>query len=311
MSDTALVTGGAGFIGGHLVERLLGEGLEVRVLDDLSTGLWSNLSAVQNHIEFIKGDIRDASLCRQAANGSRWIFHEAALGSVPRSVKDPIHTTEVNLSGTLNMLEAARIAGAERFIFAASSSAYGDTETLPKVETMNPRPLSPYAASKVACEHYCRAYWQSYRLPTIALRYFNVFGPRQRADGPYAAVIPRFFEAMLNNQQAKIYGDGSQSRDFTFVQNAVNANLLAARAQDETCGRVFNIATGVRASIRQIFEVIADLLDKDIEPIYAEDRVGDIKHSLADITQARSWLRYEPEINLKEGLKRVAATVAT
>ena len=310
MGDRVLVTGGAGFIGGHLVERLLVDGFAVRVLDDVSTGQMSNLDAVADDIELIKADIRDAEQCCRAADGARWIFHQAAMGSVPRSVKEPVTSTQVNVMGTLNVLESARACGAERLIFAASSSAYGDTETLPKTETMVPRPLSPYAASKVACEHYCCAYWYSYSLPTVCLRYFNVFGPRQRPDGPYAAVIPRFFDMLSRDQRPTIFGDGQQTRDFTFVANALEANMLAAAAPKEAFGRVFNVATGVGISIRKLHDTVADLLGKELEPILAEPRAGDIRHSRADISLARSVLRYEPRIDLAEGLARMAATLA-
>ena len=310
MGDRAVVTGGAGFIGSHLVDRLLLEGADVVVLDDLSTGLESNLEHVKNDIELVVGDIRDDQLCAKVTNGARWVFHQAALGSVPRSVEDPRTTHEVNATGTLNMLLAARDAGAERFVFAASSAAYGDTPTLPKVETMRPNPMSPYAASKLTCESYCASFAKVYQLPTVSLRYFNIFGPRQRPDGPYAAVIPLFFDRTKRDVPAIIFGDGEQTRDFTFVSNAVEANFLATRAPKEAFGKVLNVATGKRISVNTLYRTIAKLTDCALEPKYLPPRAGDVRDSVADISLAKELLGYTPEVDLATGLAETVAALA-
>jgi nucleoside-diphosphate-sugar epimerase len=304
-----LVTGGAGFIGSHLVDRLLQDGHEVTVLDDLSTGLEANFEAVRDDIELVVGDIRDPALCREHCRGVDWVFHLAALGSVPRSVEDPITTHEVNITGTLNVLMAARDAGVERVVFSASSAAYGDTEVLPKVEGMAPRPLSPYAVSKIAGEGYCSAFHAVYDLPTVSLRYFNIFGPRQRPDGPYAAVVPKFFDAVTQGQPPTIHGDGGQTRDFTFVSNAVDANLRAAKAGEPAFGRVVNVATGERVSVNRLYRTIAELVGSGLEPLYGPPRPGDVRDSLADVSLAGELLGYEPLVGLEEGLRRMWETL--
>lgn len=303
MGDRVLVTGGAGFIGSHLVDRLLADGHHVVVLDDFSTGLERNLAHVANDIEIVVGDIRDAGLCGRVAEGARWVFHQAALGSVPRSIDDPVTTHEVNITGILNMLMAARDGGAERFVFAASSAAYGDTPVLPKVETMPVHPMSPYAASKVAGECYCSVFSAVYGLPTVSLRYFNVFGPRQRPDGPYAAVIPIFIDRTHNGQEVVIFGDGGQTRDFTYVSNAVQANLLAATAPESAWGKVINVATGQRVSVNQLYTEIAKHTGCTLPAIHTEQRIGDVRDSLADVSRAEDLLGFTPGVLLEDGLR--------
>jgi nucleoside-diphosphate-sugar epimerase len=280
-------------------------GCEVRVLDDLSTGLRENLAHVADDVELVRGDIRDFDCCERVCEGVSWVFHQAALGSVPRSVEDPETTHAVNVTGTVNMLRAARSKGAERFVFAASSAAYGDTVTLPKVETMRPRPLSPYAASKLACEHYLASFNAVYDMATVSLRYFNIFGPRQRPDGPYAAVIPVFFDRLSNGVAPTIFGDGEQTRDFTFVDNAVEANILAAtNAKPEAYGQVLNVAVGERISLNLLYREIAALTGCDDDPVYTETRAGDVRDSLADISRIKDLLGYEVTVDLAEGLRR-------
>ena len=310
MGSRAVVTGGAGFIGSHLVDRLLREGADVVVLDDLSTGLEANLAHVRKDVELVVGDIRDSELCLKVTKGAQWVFHQAALGSVPRSVEDPRTTHEVNATGTLNMLMAAREAGAERFVFAASSAAYGNTPVLPKVETMRPNPLSPYAASKLTGEAYLASFAEVYGLPTVSLRYFNIFGPRQRPDGPYAAVIPLFIDRTKRNVPARIYGDGEQTRDFTFVSNAVGANILATRAPKEAFGKVMNVATAQRISVNTLYYTIAELTGCTLEPEYVPPRAGDVRDSLADISVARELMGYEPTVDLAAGLAETVEAFA-
>jgi UDP-glucose 4-epimerase len=306
MADLMLVTGGAGFIGSHLVDGLLERGFAVRVLDDFSTGRRANLEHVARDIELIEGDICDFDTCRGAARGARAVFHLAAQGSVPKSVADPFGSNANNVMGTLNMLEAAREQSVDRFVFAASSAAYGNTEVLPKTEAMRPQPLSPYAAQKVTGEHFCTAWWESYRLPTVSLRYFNIFGPRQRPDGPYAAVIPAFFAAVARHEPPLIHGDGGQTRDFTFVKNAVDANLQALDAGAAAFGRVFNVAGGERISINALFDAIAALRGTDLRPLHGPARVGDVRDSLADLTSASEILGYSPRIHWRDGLAQTA-----
>jgi UDP-glucose 4-epimerase len=298
-----LVTGGAGFIGSHLVRALLADGHRVRVLDDLSTGYRHNLAEVEAGIELIVGDIRDLSTVRRCMQGVEAVFHLAACASVPRSVADPQRAHEVNATGTLTLLLAARDAGIRRFIYSASSSAYGDTPALPKHEDLAPQPLSPYAASKLAGEHYCRCFAVCYGMQTVSLRYFNVFGPRQDPASPYAAAIPAFVSRMLRGQRPIIYGDGEQSRDFCHVDNVVHANLLALAAS-ELRGEVVNIACGQRISLNEIIRLLNRLLGTDLEPEYQPPRVGDVRHSLADLTAARRLLGYEPKVFFEEGLSR-------
>ncbi len=304
--STVLVTGGAGFIGSHLVRRLLAEGLQVRVLDDFSTGHERNLAEVADRIELIRGSICDAETANRAAEGVEAVFHLAARASVPRSVEQPRESNEVNVTGTLNMLLAARDGGARRFIYSASSSAYGDTPTLPKVESMTPCPQSPYAVSKLAGEHYCSCFARVYGLETISLRYFNVFGPRQDPDSPYAAVIPAFVSRMVRNQRPVVFGDGEQTRDFCYIDNVVQANYLAFSAP-RLSGEVVNIACGERTSLNRIIALINRALGKHIEPIYDQPRPGDVRDSLADISAARRVLGYEPLVLFAEGLERSIA----
>jgi len=299
----ALVTGGAGFIGGHLVERLLSDGWRVRVLDDFSSGRDSNLAAVAKDVEIVRGDVRDEDAVGRAVAGSEVVFHEAAVPSVPRSVAEPVRTNSVNVSGTLLLLESARQAGVRRVVYAASSSAYGDTPVLPKVETMPPNPMSPYALQKYAGEVYCRLYHELYGLETVALRYFNVYGPRQDPASEYAAVIPRFITACLEGEPPTIHGDGEQTRDFTMVADAVAANVLAADAAGAS-GSVCNVAAGDRTSLNVLFDNIAQLCGSSLKANHGPPREGDVRDSLASLDRARERLGYEPQVSLREGLYR-------
>jgi nucleoside-diphosphate-sugar epimerase len=303
---TFLVTGGAGFIGSNLVRALLDRGDRVRVLDNFSTGKEANLAGLEGAITLHRGDIRDAALTRAAAEGCDYILHQAALPSVPRSIAHPIETNEVNVMGTLNVLEAARAAGVKRVVYAASSSAYGETPTLPKVETMTPAPLSPYAAAKLAGEHALRVYHACYGLETVSLRYFNVFGPHQDPKSEYAAVIPRFITAGLTGGRPVIFGDGEQSRDFCFIANAVQANLLACTAEG-AAGKVFNVACGVRTTLLDVVATLGKVLGLDLRPIHEPARPGDIRHSLADISAARAVLGYTAPVSFEAGLERTVA----
>ena len=295
-----LVTGGAGFIGSHLVRALLHKGYEVRVLDNYSTGKQENIEALP--VEVLEGDVRDYFLVQHAVQDMDYVFHLAALASVGRSIRDPLTTHSVNETGTLTVLEGARKAGVKRVVYAASSSAYGNSPLLPKCETAKPAPASPYAVSKLTGEYYCQVYWETFDLPTACVRYFNVFGPRQDPQSEYAAVIPRFIDAALNGRQPVIYGDGKQSRDFTYVENAVQATILAA-STPQAAGQVINIACGERRSLLDVVELLEDLLADRIEPKFEPARAGDVKHSQADIELARLLLGYEPEVGFKEGLK--------
>ncbi|MFH1748400.1 MAG: SDR family oxidoreductase [Planctomycetota bacterium] len=298
-----LVTGGAGFIGSHLARGLLAQGHQVRVLDNLSTGHRANLAEIENDIELVVGDIRDPEIARKCTTGVEAVFHLAARASVPRSVAHPEQANDVNINGTLNLLLAARDAGAHRFINSASSSAYGDTPTLPKHEQMKPQPLSPYAVSKLAAENYCSCFASCYELETISLRYFNVFGARQDPKSEYAAVIPAFVTRMLRGESPIVFGDGAQSRDFCFVQNVVNANLLCLKA-DKLAGEVVNIACGERTTLNDIVELINQALGTSIAAEYQAPRVGDVLHSLAALTEAQRVIGYEPQIFFAEGLAR-------
>jgi len=301
-----LVTGGAGFIGSNIVEYLLANNAkEVRVIDNFLTGRKQNLKLFLKNpaFNFIEGDIRDKKSCEKACEGIDIITHQAALGSVPRSVKDPISNAEHNIFGFINMLEAARKFDVKRFVYASSSSVYGDEETLPKVEHRTGRPLSPYAVSKQTNELYARIYADLYGIEFIGLRYFNVFGPNQRPDGPYAAVIPLFIDKVKNGQEVFIHGDGMQTRDFTFVANAVQANVRAMlTSNDEALNEVYNIAYGENYSIMYLFNHICDILEKKSKPIHTKAREGDIRNSLADISKAEKLLNYQPTTSLKEGL---------
>ena len=297
-----LVTGGAGFIGSNLVRGLLEAGHSVRVLDNFATGKKENLSEIADRIELIEGDIRDPATCRSACADMEVVLHEAALGSVPRSVADPITSNAVNITGTVNMLWASKEAKVRRFVFAASSSAYGESPTLPKQEDMIAVPISPYAVTKLTCEHYCRVFYKSYGLKTLSLRYFNVFGPRQDPASQYAAVIPAFVAALLKDQQPVVFGDGEQTRDFTHVQNVISANMLAAEIPTAQ-GQVVNIACQQRISLNEILAILRELLGKDIPTKYADVRPGDVQDSLADIRRAKELLGYEPQIDFEQGLR--------
>lgn len=306
---TYLVTGGAGFIGSHLCHALLKAGQAVRVLDNFSTGKRENLAALpaDGRLEILEGDVAEAELCRRAVRGVEAVFHQAALGSVPKSILEPAPTHRANATGTLHMLEAARLEGVARFVFASSSSVYGDAPTLPKVETMPLNPLSPYAVSKAAGELYGQVYARLHRLPVCILRYFNVFGPRQDPDSQYAAVIPRFYSALLHNQPPEIYGDGQQTRDFTYVEDCVQANLACLEAPPQAFGQPINIAGGKQFSLLDLFEEIRRSVGSALAPQFAAPRPGDIKHSLASIDRARAWLRFSPRYTVSEGLSRCAA----
>jgi UDP-N-acetylglucosamine 4-epimerase len=303
-----LVTGGAGFIGSNLVEHLLSlpEVQLVRVLDNLCTGSVKNIEEFQNNerFEFIEGDIRSYDTCLSAVNGIDLISHQAALGSVPRSLKDPLTTNDVNITGTLNIFTAAKESSVKRVVYAASSSTYGDHPGLPKVEDRIGNPLSPYAVTKYVNELYARVFADAYGLDSIGLRYFNVFGPRQNPAGPYAAVIPLFINAILNNEPPTINGDGEHSRDFTFVANAVQANVLALTTNNqEALNQVYNIAFGERTTLNQLFGYLKEIAGSDLVPIYGTERKGDVKHSQADISRAANLLQYNPGVTIKEGLK--------
>ncbi len=298
-----LVTGGAGFIGSNLCKRLVAEGCFVRVLDNLLTGKRSNLATILDQIEFIEADMGDPEVARAAMQDIDVVFHEGALPSVPRSVDDPVSSHRHCVDATFALLVAARDARVKRFVYAASSSAYGDTPVSPKVETIRPDPLSPYAVGKLVGEYYCSVFARVYGLETICLRYFNVFGPQQDPASQYAAAIPAFITAILKNRPPTIYGDGEQSRDFTYIDNVVHANLLAARAA-KTAGQVVNVACGEAVTVNAIIGMINRLLGKEVKPNYVPPRAGDIKHSLADIAAARKLLGFEPVVPFREGLER-------
>ena len=298
-----LVTGGGGFIGSNLVDDLLARGARVRVLDNFATGRRENLDHCLDRIELIEGDIREGTTCEESCRGQRYVFHQAALGSVPRSMEDPATSLDVNTQGTANLLAGAQMAGVDRFIFASSSSVYGDSDRLPKKEGEEGAPLSPYAASKSLCEELAKTFSRCYGLKWVGLRYFNIYGPRQDPAGPYAAVIPRFFDAFLENKSPVIFGDGDQSRDFTYVADAVLANLLAAGAADEACDRAYNVAAGDRTNVNDLAELIRQAVGSDATPIHEPPRAGDVKHSLADLEDASSLLQYEAKTSLRDGLR--------
>jgi nucleoside-diphosphate-sugar epimerase len=298
-----LVTGGAGFIGSHVAERLLALGHEVRVLDNFATGRRGNLSAFADEIELVEGDIQSYERANKAVTGCEVVFHQAALPSVPRSIQDPLTSNATNVIGTLNILLAARDHDVRRVIYASSSSAYGRNPALPKHEALAPEPISPYATAKLAGEGYCRSFTIVYGLETVSLRYFNVFGPRQDPLSEYAAVVPRFITSLAAGRPPVIFGNGEQSRDFTYVENVVDANIRAINAAD-VAGRAINVACGERVTLNQLVAELQDLLGTSIDPAYAVPRSGDVKHSLADVTLARNLLGYEPRVNLREGLRR-------
>jgi UDP-N-acetylglucosamine/UDP-N-acetyl-alpha-D-glucosaminouronate 4-epimerase len=298
-----LVTGGAGFIGSHITERLVRDGHAVRVLDDFSSGKETNLDSFRKDIEIIHGDIRDADVVKRATKGVDIVFHEAALGSVPRSVMDPLTTHEVNMTGTLNVFLAARDSGVKRVVYASSSSVYGETPVLPKREDMTAQPLSPYALSKLVGEHYSSVFKQIYAFEIVSLRYFNIFGPRQDPESQYAAVVPRFITALLNGKAPVVYGDGLQSRDFTYVDNVVNANLLASEAEG-IAGRAFNVACGGRYTLLELLARLKEILGSDIEPVHEAARAGDVRDSQASIEAAEQGFGYRVSVDFDEGVRR-------
>jgi UDP-glucose 4-epimerase len=302
MSERVLVTGGAGFIGAHIVTRLVGHGAQVRVVDNLSTGNEQRLSPVRQSIEFIHGDLADGKTCDEAVNGVQYVLHQAAIPSVQRSIKDPLGSHRANVTATLNLLESCRKAGVRRVIYAASSSAYGDTTVLPKREDLPANPLSPYALQKLVGESYCKLYYELFGLETVALRYFNVFGPGQDPHSEYSAVIPRFINRLLAREALTVFGDGNQSRDFTYIDNVVDANLLALTAKNAP-GEVFNVGCGARFSLRHLIEKLEQILGTIARVDYLPARDGDVRDSLADIKKARNLLGYEPKISFEAGLR--------
>ena len=297
-----LVTGGAGFIGSNICRKLISQGCFVRVIDNLLTGKKSNLSDIINKIDFNEADMGDENIARTAMKDIDVVLHQGALPSVPKSIDNPAATHKHCVDATFTLLLAARDAGIKRFVYAASSSAYGDTLTLPKIETMPTAPLSPYAAAKLAGEYYCSVFYRSFGLETVSLRYFNVFGPYQDPTSLYAAAIPAFVTSILKDEPPTIYGDGEQSRDFTYIDNVVEANLLAAQTE-QTAGEVINIACGQRVTVNEIIDMINDLVGKNIKPIYVDSRPGDVKHSLADISLAQKLIGFKPNVSFREGLR--------
>jgi UDP-glucose 4-epimerase len=297
-----LVTGGAGFIGSHLAEELLRRGERVRIVDSLITGKRQNLAHLPE-AEFVHGDLADLDVARRAVEGIEYVLHQAAIPSVPRSVQDPITSNRANVDASLNVLVAARDAGVRRVVFAGSSSAYGDTPTLPKVETMPTAPLSPYALQKLVAEQYCQMFTRLYGLETVTIRYFNVFGPRQDPSSPYSGVISLFIRALVDGRRPTIYGDGGQTRDFTYIANVVDGVLRACQAPAAS-GEVINVATGGRISLNELFQVLKDLTGAGVEPTYEEVRAGDVRDSQADIEKARRLLGYEPIVRFEQGLEK-------
>jgi nucleoside-diphosphate-sugar epimerase len=304
LSGIVLVTGGAGFIGSHIASALAADGARVRILDDLSTGHRENIDEIGGDIDFIQGSVADEGLLNKVLEDVELVYHEAAIPSVPRSVEHPRQTHIASVDGTFSLLVAARDSGVRRVVYAASSSAYGDQPTLPKSEEMRPDPLSPYAVAKLVGEYYCRAFTRVYSLETVSLRYFNVFGPRQDPGSQYSGVVSRFISALLSNERPVIFGDGEQSRDFTYIDNVVFANMNAGSAK-EASGKVINVANGQRITLNQLLAELKDLTGRhDVTAEYREPRVGDVRHSLADNTMARELLGYECKVDLREGLKR-------
>jgi len=303
--STYLVTGAAGFIGSALARAVLAQGDKVRGIDNLSTGKQENLAAIRGQIDFRQADLLDLNAVQEACSGVDYVFHEAAIPSVPRSVANPLESNRANIDATVNLLVAARDAKVKRVVYAASSSAYGDTPTLPKREDMAPSPISPYAVAKLTGELYMTSFWRCYGLETVSLRYFNIFGPRQDPNSPYSGVLARFITQMLRGEQPVILGDGQQSRDFTYIDNVVSANLLACKAPAaEVAGRVFNIAAGRRVDLNETFRVLKKLTGYAGDVGYGPERTGDVKHSLADLSLARKHLGYEPIVNFEEGLRQ-------
>ena len=300
-----LITGIAGFIGSTLARGVLAQGNQVRGIDNLSTGKRENIAEIRDRIELREADLLDLKSVQEACRGVDYVLHEAAIPSVPRSVLDPLESNRANIDATANLLVAARDAKVKRVVYAASSSAYGDTPTLPKREDMFPSPISPYAVAKLTGEYYMTSFWQCYGLETVSLRYFNIFGPRQDPTSPYSGVLAKFITQMLKGEQPIIFGDGKQSRDFTFVENVVNANLLACRAPaSEVAGQVFNVATGTRIDLNEAFQVLKKLTGFSGEVKYEAERAGDVKHSLADLALAKKRLGYGPTVGFEEGLRR-------
>jgi len=298
-----VVTGGAGFIGSHIVRRLLADGHEACVVDDLSTGHRENLAEVADSIELLDGSVCDRALLLRAMEGAQWVFHQAALASVQRSVDDPVASNRINVEGTLQVLAAARSCGVRRVVFASSSSVYGDAPALPKREDMTPAPKSPYAITKLAGEHYCAVYHELFGLETVSLRYFNVFGPHQDPRSQYAAVIPLFVSTLMAGRGPTVFGDGEQSRDFTYVENVAEANIRAAQAPGAP-GGVFNVGCGTRYSLNDLLAMLGRILGLRVRPVYADPRPGDVRDSLADISRARQVLGFEPIVGFEEGLRR-------
>jgi UDP-N-acetylglucosamine/UDP-N-acetyl-alpha-D-glucosaminouronate 4-epimerase len=303
MASKYLVTGGAGFIGSHIVKRLVDDGVQVRVVDNLSTGQARRLDALRSAIQFIEGDLAEETIVRRAVEGIDFVLHQAAVPSVQRSLADPVGTNRANVTATLNLLESCRRAGVRRLVYAASSSAYGDTEVLPKHEDMPPHPLSPYALQKFVGERYCRLYHELFGLETVSLRYFNVFGPGQDPHSEYSAVIPKFIKGLLAKQPITIYGDGEQSRDFTYIDNVVEANLLALEAPD-AAGKMCNIGCGERITLNRLVTLLEQQLETKAQVSFTPSNAGDVRNSLADIERAKVLLRYRPEIMIEEGLRR-------
>lgn len=299
-----LITGVAGFIGSALARAVLAQGDEVWGIDNFATGKPENIAAVREQIDFHEADLLDLDALHRACRNVDFVLHQAAIPSVPRSVRDPVESNRVNIGGTLNVLLAARDAGVKRVVYAASSSVYGDSAVLPKREDMKPDPISPYAVAKLAGEQYMTSFYRCYGVETVSLRYFNIFGPRQDSGSPYSGVLAKFITQMLREEEPVIYGDGEQSRDFTFIENAVSANLLACRASADVAGRVFNVATGQRTTLNEMVESLRQITGYKGRVNYRPDREGDVKHSLADLSLARKYLKYIPEITFEKGLKK-------
>ena len=303
--STYLITGIAGFIGSSLAHAILARGDNVRGIDNFSTGKRKNIAELLDRIDVREADLLDLEAIKSACRGVDYVLHEAAIPSVPRSVLNPLENNQANVDGTVNVLVAARDAKVKRVIYAASSSAYGDTPTLPKREDMSPNPISPYAVAKLASEYYMASFFRCYNLETVALRYFNIFGPRQDPTSQYSGVLAKFITQMLKGERPTIFGDGSQSRDFTYVDNVVHANLLACKAPaDEVAGKVFNVATGTRIDLNEMFAVLKKLTGYPGDPKHAPERAGDVKHSLADLSRSEKHLGYKPQVNFEEGLRR-------
>jgi len=297
-----LITGGAGFIGSNIAAHLVEKGNQVRILDNFSSGRRDNIEGLPDSVEVIEGDIRDYWTVAKAVDGMDYVLHQAALPSVPRSVKNPLTSNAVNIDGTLNVLEAAKNAGVKKLVYASSSSVYGESEELPKHEEMSPSPLSPYAVTKITCEYYCRVYWELYRFPTVSLRYFNIFGPHQDPAGEYAAVVPKFITALLEGRSPTVYGDGEQSRDFTYIDNCVEANILAA-TNDQIVGTHFNVACGGQFTLNELLDKLREIIGVQIKALYDPPRQGDILHSFAAIDKLAKF-GYRPAVGFEEGLRK-------